>query len=147
MLCWGVSLIEFRRPKKPWKALCERKHKWAKLQPGITNSVKCPVPPPGEDAVSFERHTKALQAEFKKTNRNSALITDFMSQSFALRWMEILKNNYNNNALLQGFKKLNRCVCVMYIYMYSLYYVLVVLVTCACVCVCIWICLPYLYNL
>ena len=52
--------------------------------PGIINSVKRPVPLPGEDEVSYERHTKALQAEFKKTNRNNALISDLMQRSFAI---------------------------------------------------------------
>jgi hypothetical protein len=65
--------------------------------------VKQPVPPPGEDAVSFERHTKALQAEFKKTNRNNALVSDLMERSFALRRADILENNYSLAALLSRF--------------------------------------------
>ena len=71
--------------------------------PGIINSVKQPVPPPGEDRVSYERHTKALQAEFKKTNRNNALVSDLMERSFAMRRMEILENNYSLTALLSRF--------------------------------------------
>ena len=59
--------------------------------PGITNSVKEPVPPSGEDTVSYERHTKALQAEFRKTNRNNAVVSDLMGRSFALRRAEILE--------------------------------------------------------
>ena len=71
--------------------------------PGIINSVKRPVPLPGEDEVSYERHTKALQAEFKKTNHNNALISDLMQRSFALRRMEILEKNYGLTALLSRF--------------------------------------------
>lgn len=66
---------EFRRPKKPRKVECEKKtSSRVGKAPGITDSVKQPVPLPGEDAVSYERHTKALQVEFKKTNQHLLLI-------------------------------------------------------------------------
>ena len=41
----------------------------------------------GEDRVSYEQHTDALQAAFarNKDARNSKLIGDLMSRSFALR--------------------------------------------------------------
>ena len=104
--CFGEeSCKEFRRPKKPRKMPCEKKTASSRVgkAPGITNSVKHPVPPPGEDAVSYECHTKALQVEFKKTNRNCAIITDLMDRSFAMRRVEILENNYSLQILLDGF--------------------------------------------
>ena len=78
---------EFRRPKKLRDRPCEKKTILSRVgkAPGITNSLKQPVPLPGEDSVSYERHTKALQVEFKKTNRNCALIGDLMERSFAMR--------------------------------------------------------------
>ena len=47
--------------------------------------------------------TKALLVEFKKTNRNCALIGDLMERSFAMRRMEILENNYSLNILFKRF--------------------------------------------
>ena len=38
----------------------------------------------GEDEVSFSHHTKALQAEFKKTHHNLQIVDKLMSSSFAL---------------------------------------------------------------
>ena len=87
---------EFRRPKKPrtaTKTLVSR----ARKAPGIINSVKQPVPPPGEDAVSYERHTKVLQTEFKKTNNNALVCGKIMRRA------EILENNYSLTALLSRF--------------------------------------------
>lgn len=67
---------EFRRPRKPRKLKAESESpRIVKLKtPGITNSVIKPIPPPGEDPLSYERHIKALQVEFKKTNRNKIVI-------------------------------------------------------------------------
>ena len=87
--------------------------------PGIINSVKEPVPPPGEDTVSYERHTKALQAEFRKTNRNNALVSDLMGRSFALRRAEILEKNYSLSALLSRFPFLQEADQVITIYLAS----------------------------
>ena len=77
---------EFRRPKKPRSSTTEKKAVVSRIgkAPGIINSVKQAVPPPGEDGISYERHTKALQAEFKKINRNKALVSDLMERSFAM---------------------------------------------------------------
>lgn len=111
---------EFRRPKKPRKVECEKKTISSRVgkAPGITNTVKHPVPPPGEDAVSHERHTKALQVEFKKTNRNSALVTDLMERSFATRRAEILEKNYSLKILVNRFPFLQEaeqvCTCILY---------------------------------
>ena len=53
---------EFHRPKKPCKAKSDTDAISPKTRkfPGITNSVKNQVFPPGEDAVSYKRHIKAL---------------------------------------------------------------------------------------
>ena len=96
---------EFRRPKKPRSSTTEKKGVVSRTgkAPGIIKSVKQPILLPGEDGVSYERHTKALQAEFKKTNRNNALVLDLMERSFAMRRMEILEKNYSLTALLSRF--------------------------------------------
>lgn len=74
---------EFRRPRKPRAPSSSGQKERIGRRPGMTNKVTDPIPPPREDSVSFERHTKALQMEFKKSNRNNALINDLMSRSFA----------------------------------------------------------------
>ena len=86
------QLKEFRTSNKPRSSTIEKKvvvSRTGKV-PGIINSVKQPVPPPGEDGVSYECHTKALQAEFKKMNHNNTLNSDLMERSFVMRRMEIL---------------------------------------------------------
>ena len=90
---------EFRRPKKLRDRPCEKKTILSRVgkAPGITNSLKQPVSLPVMRLGI--RHTKALQVEFKKTNRNCALIGDLMERSFAMRRMEILENNYSLNIL------------------------------------------------
>jgi len=52
--------------------------------PGIMKSPGDPLPPHG-DAVSCERHTKALQVEHKKTKQNKHIVSELMDRSFALR--------------------------------------------------------------
>lgn len=69
---------ELRRPDTPRKP--KEKNKTPISQPkrklpGIVNTVKTPTPLPGEDTVSFERHTRALQMEYKKTKHNSQVIS------------------------------------------------------------------------
>ena len=58
---------KFCRPKKTRKE--PKKEKAVMLHvgkaPGITNSVKEPVPILGENALNYERHTKELQVELK----------------------------------------------------------------------------------
>ena len=71
--------------------------------PGITNSVKSPVPAPGEDAVSYERQIKVLQVEYKKANRNRAVVGNLMKRSFALRRQEILEKTVNIEHILVRF--------------------------------------------
>ena len=47
--------------------------------PGLTHSIVSPSVPAGEDTVSFERHTKLLQVEFKKRTRNNRVIGIYIS--------------------------------------------------------------------
>ena len=51
-------------------------HVTKQKSPGITCSVVKPTVPPGEDSISYERHVKALQMEFKKSHRNNRIIGD-----------------------------------------------------------------------
>ena len=96
---------EFQRPKKPRNAVCTAPTLTSKKgkAPGITNSVKSPVPAPGEDAVSYERHVKYLKVEYKKANRNWAIVGDLMERSFALRRQEILENTVSIEHILVRF--------------------------------------------
>ena len=93
---------EFRRQTKPRKLPNDERvtPSRAGKYPGIT---KRPVPPPGEDSVSYERHTKALQMEFKKTNRNVTLIDDLMVRSFPFRQAEIEEKSYDCKMLFCRF--------------------------------------------
>ena len=68
--------------------------------PGITTSPSQPILPPGEDSVSFERHTK-VQAEFKKCTSNDNVVDDLMQRSFALRRKDILENGYDLDTLCE----------------------------------------------
>ena len=106
---------EFRRPRKPRTAtLSAGKEKSIRRRPGITNTLKTPIPLPGEDSVSYERHTKALQIEFKKHNRNIAVIDDLMTRSFAFRRTEIIENTYDLPALFTKFPLLQEADQVSY---------------------------------
>ena len=51
--------------------------------PGITHSVIKPTIPPGEDTVSYERHIKALQMEFKRSHRNNRIVGESYIQHHA----------------------------------------------------------------
>ena len=71
---------ELRRPDTPRKPKDKDKTPISNPKgksPGIVNTVKTPVPIPGEDFVSFERHTRALQMEYKKSKRNTIVIGMF----------------------------------------------------------------------
>ncbi len=67
---------EFNRKPKERKSKIDNSsttHATKQKSPGITRSVVKPAIPPGEDAVSYERHVKALQIEFKN-NRNDRIV-------------------------------------------------------------------------
>ena len=57
----------------------------------------------GEDEVSFSRHTKALQTEFKKTHHNLQIVNELMSSSFALRRKDILEHPCGLKAVLEKY--------------------------------------------
>ena len=68
---------EFNRKPKERKSKIDNSsttHATKQKSPGITRSVVKPAIPPGEDAVSYERHIKALQMEFKNNNRNDRIV-------------------------------------------------------------------------
>ena len=127
---------EFRRPKKPRKPPSNDSATPVKAgkRPGITNSVTRPTIPPGEDAVSFERHTKALQIEFRKTNRNSQVIADLMDRSFALRRAEIEEKNYDVGRLFNRFPFLQEAQHVCDVYSVD-FRVLLSTLMCTCTCI------------
>lgn len=102
---------KFRRPKKPRNPQPSFGKSVGTKKPGM---VKRPMPPPSEDSVSFERHTKVLQAEFKKKNRNTAVVNDLMDISFAIRCSEILEKGYDLPSLFTRFPFLQESeqVCI-----------------------------------
>ena len=57
----------------------------------------------GEDDVSFARHVKALQVEFKKQHRNPQVVGELMSTTFALRRKDILAHTYDLKAVLDKY--------------------------------------------
>ena len=73
---------ELRRPDTPRTPRGGNGSKLPKRKlPDIVNTVKTPIPPPGEDIVSFERHTRALQMKYKKSKRNAQVVGMFMYAS------------------------------------------------------------------
>ena len=104
---------EFRREKKPRNAKKQESLPESASPPvappnkgkapGITRSVRSPVPPDGEDTTSFERHTNVLQAEYSKTSKNMEIVNSLMERSYAHRRMEILSKATDVVQILQKF--------------------------------------------
>ena len=76
-----------------------------------TTGTSTLVPPPGEDSTSYERHTDALQAP---DVRNSELIGDLMSTSFALRRRFIIDEPLGISDLLKSFLSCNNGIVWMH---------------------------------
>lgn len=74
-----------------------------KKSPGITQTPQHPVPSPGEDMVSFERHNRILKVEFKKTRRNEENVCNLMNRTFALRRKTVLEDAYDLNRIFTCF--------------------------------------------
>ena len=81
--------------------------------PGIASVPEQPVVPPGEDTISFERHNKVLQAEFKKTNRKAEVVSDLLDRTFAFRRQDILANTYDLKVLFEKYPFLQECEQVL----------------------------------
>ena len=47
----------------------------------------------GEDAVSYERHIKALSAEYRKVKANEGVVTELMAITFRQRRQEIVEKS------------------------------------------------------
>ncbi len=71
--------------------------------PGITNCPGEPVPLPGEDVVSYERHIKALQVEYKKSRQNKHIVCDLAERSFAMRRKEIVDKHLHLESIFDRF--------------------------------------------
>ena len=59
--------------------------------------------PTGEDEVSFERHNRVLQAEWKKSTRNIMVIEELMMRTYAFRRKKILEQPKVVEALLTEY--------------------------------------------
>ena len=72
----------------------------------------------GEDKISFSRHVKALQAEFKKVRPNKAVVGELMSSSFSLRRKDIIENPRDLASILDKYPFLGKTDEVGFMYMY-----------------------------
>lgn len=71
--------------------------------PGLT---QCPAELeslPGEDSVSFGRHNRLLQVEFKKARRNEELVSDLMDKTYVFRRRAILKSTPDLKSLFSDY--------------------------------------------
>ena len=66
----------------------------------------------GEDEISFSRHTKALQNEYKKSHPNPHIVEELTTTSFALRRKDILEHTYDLNTLLSKYPCLRSATMV-----------------------------------
>ncbi len=89
--------------------------------PGTSRPPSELIPPPGEDEVSFLRHSKALQAEFKKKTRNYHVVEELMQRSFAHRRKDIMEHTDDLETLFQKYPFLQECDQVCSICMLILY--------------------------
>ena len=110
---------EFRRtPVERGKLKTNTKKSPKKKSPGITQSLAQPLPAPGEDSVSFERHCRLLQVEFTKARRNQHVVTDLMDRTFAMRRREILEEPHDLDGLFEQFPfhqqsdQVWMCICI-----------------------------------
>ena len=62
-----------------------------------------PTLPAGEDAVSFARHCRVLQAEYKKTTHNPQTVADLMKRTFALRREDISTHSYSLDEIYEKY--------------------------------------------
>ena len=62
-----------------------------------------PDMPTGEDEVSFERHNRVLQAEWKKSTRNAMVVEELMTRTFAFRRKKIVEHPSDVQMLLSTF--------------------------------------------
>ena len=57
-----------------------------------------------KNEVSFHRHNRALQAEYKKARRNDQVVQELMSSTFAMRIMMYLKSIPSVDEVLCRYK-------------------------------------------
>ena len=69
----------------------------------LPTTPKLPTLPAGEDAVSFARHCRVLQAEYKKTTHNLQTVADLMKRTFALRREDILAHSYSLDEIFEKY--------------------------------------------
>ena len=62
---------------------------------------------PGEDEVSFQRHNKALQLEYKKTRPNPQVVRELMTTTFAMRRADLLSKAYDVLTVFEKYPFLN----------------------------------------
>ena len=74
-----------------------------KKSPGITQTPSKPVVTPGEDSISFKRHVRVLQAEFKKPRHNTAVVTELMTRTFAFRRKFLLEGVHELKSIFEQF--------------------------------------------
>ena len=75
----------------------------SKKMPKRKSLTELPDVPTGEDEVSFERHNRVLQAEWKKSTRNMMVIEELMMRTFAFRRKKIVENPKDVQVLLSEY--------------------------------------------
>ena len=77
----------------------------AKKVPG-THACKpsvMPDIPEGEDTVSFERHIRVLQTEWKKPNRNAMVVEELMNRTFAMHRRGVIESSNDVQTVFRKF--------------------------------------------
>ena len=62
-----------------------------------------PPIPAGEDDVSFKRHCRVLEAEWRKTKRSMMVVNELMSRTFGFRRRNILEIGSNVQELFDKY--------------------------------------------
>lgn len=59
--------------------------------------------PIGEDTVSYQRHIRALQVEFKKTRRNMSVVNELMTITFPFRRKFLMEGVHELKTIFEKF--------------------------------------------
>ena len=57
----------------------------------LYNTASLPPIPAGEDNISFQRHCRVLEAEWRKTKRSPMVVEELMKRTYAFRRRDIVE--------------------------------------------------------
>ena len=72
----------------------------------------------GEDEVSFQRHNKALQVEYKKARPNPQVLRELMTTTFAMRHADLFSKAYDVLSVVEKYPFLFLMSIRYYVAMY-----------------------------